>query len=50
MKDVLKLWRKYKKTGSEAIREELIKKYLYLVKFVAGRVAVGLPSQEMILT
>ena len=44
MKDVLKLWRKYKKTASESIREELIKKYLYLVKFVAGRVAVGLPS------
>jgi RNA polymerase sigma factor for flagellar operon FliA len=44
MKDVLKKWRKYKKTGSEAIREELIKQYLYLVKFVAGRVAVGLPS------
>jgi RNA polymerase sigma factor for flagellar operon FliA len=44
MKDILKLWRKYKKTGSESIREDLIKRYLYLVKFVAGRVAVGLPS------
>jgi RNA polymerase sigma factor for flagellar operon FliA len=44
MKDVLKLWRKYKRTSSEALREEIIKRYLYLVKFVAGRVAVGLPS------
>lgn len=44
MKDVLKMWRKYKRTGSESIREDLIKRYLYLVKFVAGRVAVGLPS------
>ncbi len=44
MKDVLKLWRKYKKSGSESLRDEIIKRYLYLVKFVAGRVAVGLPA------
>ncbi len=44
MKDVLKLWRRYKRVGSESLREDLIKRYLYLVKFVAGRVAVGLPS------
>lgn len=45
MKDeTLKTWKKYKRTASEEIREELIKRYLYLVKFVAGRVAVGLPS------
>jgi len=44
MKDVLKMWRKYKRTPSPDQREEIIKRYLYLVKFVAGRVAVGLPS------
>jgi RNA polymerase sigma factor for flagellar operon FliA len=44
MKDVAKLWQRYKKTGSQALREEIIKRYLYLVKFVAGRVAVNLPS------
>ena len=38
-----KLWRKYKRTKSRAIREEIVKKYLYLVKYVAGRVAIGLP-------
>ncbi len=38
-----KLWRKYKRTKSRALREEIVKKYLYLVKYVAGRVAIGLP-------
>lgn len=39
----LKLWKKYKRTKSSAIREEIVRKYLYLVKYVAGRVAIGLP-------
>lgn len=39
----VKLWRKYKRTKSRAIHEEIVKKYLYLVKYVAGRVAIGLP-------
>lgn len=39
----VKLWKKYKKTKNRSLREEIIKKYLYLVKFVAGRVAIGLP-------
>jgi len=39
----VKLWRKYKRTKSRAIREEIVKKYLYLVKYVAGRVSIGLP-------
>ncbi len=38
-----KLWKKYKRTKSQALREEIVKKYLYLVKYVAGRVAIGLP-------
>ncbi len=39
----LKLWQRYKRTKSLAMREEIIKKYLYLVKYVAGRVAISLP-------
>lgn len=39
----VKLWRKYKRTKNRLLREEIVKKYLYLVKYVAGRVAVGLP-------
>ena len=39
----VKMWRKYKRTKSQLLREEIVKKYLYLVKYVAGRVAVGLP-------
>jgi len=39
----LKLWQRYKRTKSLAMREEIIKKYLYLVKYVAGRVAIALP-------
>ncbi|MBI1978424.1 MAG: FliA/WhiG family RNA polymerase sigma factor [Candidatus Omnitrophica bacterium] len=39
----IKLWKKYKRTKSKALREEIIRKYLYLVKYVAGRVAIGLP-------
>ena len=41
--DEIKMWKKYKRTKSLAIREDIIKKYLYLVKYVAGRVAIGLP-------
>lgn len=39
----VKLWKKYKKTKTKLLREEIVKKYLYLVKYVAGRVAIGLP-------
>ncbi|OQA57208.1 MAG: RNA polymerase sigma factor FliA [Candidatus Omnitrophica bacterium ADurb.Bin277] len=41
--DELNMWKKYKRTKSLAVREEIVKKYLYLVKYVAGRVAIGLP-------
>lgn len=37
------LWREFKETGDERIRESLIIHYSPLVKFVAGRVAAGLP-------
>ncbi|MBI2945581.1 MAG: FliA/WhiG family RNA polymerase sigma factor [Candidatus Wallbacteria bacterium] len=38
------LWSKYKTTGNPAIRERLIVKYSSFVKYVAGRMAVNLPS------
>ncbi len=39
-----KLWEDYKKSGDEEIREYFVRKYAPLVKYVAGRVAVGIPS------
>ncbi len=44
MREDVKLWRKYKKQKTYVLREEIVKKYLYLVKYVAGRVAIGLPT------
>ena len=37
------LWQDYKKTGDHGLRERLILHYSPLVKYVAGRVGVGLP-------
>mgnify|MGYP000076624303 FL=1 len=37
------LWQEYSRTRSKAAREALILKYAPLVKYVAGRVAIGLP-------
>jgi RNA polymerase sigma factor for flagellar operon FliA len=37
------LWQQYKKSGETALRERLILHYSPLVKYVAGRVGVGLP-------
>lgn len=37
------LWRAFKSTGDPGLREHLILHYSPLVKYVAGRVAVGLP-------
>ncbi len=41
--DEVRMWKKYKRSKSQELREEIVKKYLYLVKYVAGRVAIGLP-------
>ncbi|MCZ7525208.1 MAG: RNA polymerase sigma factor WhiG [Acidimicrobiia bacterium] len=41
---VTELWEEYKSTGASEIRERLILHYSPLVKFVAGRVAAGLPQ------
>ena len=38
------LWREFKADGTESARERLILHYSPLVKFVAGRVAAGLPQ------
>ena len=43
MKKDLALWRKYKNTHRKSFREQIIRRYLYLVKYVAGRVAIALP-------
>ncbi|MGZ8735413.1 MAG: sigma-70 family RNA polymerase sigma factor, partial [Acidimicrobiia bacterium] len=41
---VAELWRDYKDGGTKEARERLILHYSPLVKFVAGRVAAGLPQ------
>lgn len=38
------LWRLYRKTKDPEIRDALIKQYAPLVKYVAGKVAVGMPN------
>ncbi|MCQ2612913.1 MAG: RNA polymerase sigma factor WhiG [Treponemataceae bacterium] len=38
------LWQEYKKTRSPQIRDAFIRQYMPLVKYVAGKVAVGMPG------
>src|SRR5213080_309875 len=40
---IAKLWREFKDSGDAGLRERLILHYSPLVKYVAGRVGVGLP-------
>jgi len=40
---IAELWRDFKDTGDQRLRERLILHYSPLVKYVAGRVGVGLP-------
>jgi RNA polymerase sigma factor for flagellar operon FliA len=42
--DIDRLWRSYKDRGAREVRDRLILHYSPLVKYVAGRVAVGLPQ------
>lgn len=42
--EVERLWRDYKASGDQPLRDALIVHYSPLVKYVAGRVAVGLPQ------
>ncbi len=38
------LWSQYQKTKSEELRQQLVISYLWLVKYLAGRLAVRLPA------
>lgn len=38
------LWREYRKTGDADIRNTLVTQYAPLVKYVAGKVSIGLPN------
>ena len=40
---VMELWQRFKQSGEDSVRDALILHYSPLVKFVAGRVGVGLP-------
>ena len=42
--EVERLWTEYKAAGSTVVRDQLIVHYSPLVKYVAGRVATGLPQ------
>ena len=42
--DVSELWRTYRRTGDQALRDRLILMYAPLVKYVAGRLGSGLPA------
>ncbi len=43
-REVQALWERYRETHDAEVRERLILHYAPLVKYVAGRVAVGMPS------
>lgn len=38
------LWVRWRQTGDVTARDQLIEKYLWLIRYVAGRLMVGLPS------
>jgi RNA polymerase sigma factor FliA len=42
--ELRELWRRYKGSGDEGARERLVVAYSPLVKYVAGRMAAGLPA------
>ena len=42
--EIRALWERYRETSDPAAREQLILNYAPLVKYVAGRVGVGLPA------
>jgi RNA polymerase sigma factor for flagellar operon FliA len=42
--DTTQLWREYRRTGGQAVRDRLILTYAPLVKYVAGRLGSGLPA------
>ncbi len=40
----IELWREYRRTKNREIRDFLVEKYSPLVKYVAGKVAIGMPQ------
>ena len=38
------LWQKYKENGDQAIRDSIVRQYAPLVKYVAGKVSIGMPQ------
>ncbi len=44
-KDLERLWKEYKETGSRQAKDEIVVHYLGLVRFVAGRMAMNSPPQ-----
>ena len=42
--ELKELWRKYKETGDQRAREQLVLAFSPLVKYVAGRMSTGLPA------
>ena len=38
------VWRNYRDTGDQSIRDAIVKQYAPLVKYVAGKVSVGMPQ------
>ena len=42
--DVIEIWRTFRRTGDQAVRDRLILMYAPIVKYVAGRLGSGLPA------
>jgi RNA polymerase sigma factor for flagellar operon FliA len=42
--EVAEIWAEYRATNGRALRDQLVLHYAALVKYVAGRIAVGLPA------
>ena len=38
------LWKRYRSTGDMSLRDAIVKQYAPLVKYVAGKVSVGMPQ------
>jgi RNA polymerase sigma factor for flagellar operon FliA len=45
LRETAVLWKLYKEEGDVSAREELVAVYAFLVRYVAGRMAIGMPSQ-----
>lgn len=43
--DTVILWRRFKGSSDRAAKEELVNRYLHLVKYIAGRLKVNFPPQ-----